>query len=240
MKAHDWFIEHRLDFVARALEPGDDRLFREHIARCEECRRATEATEHDLAWLPIGAGPVAPRPGFTRRVVQEVAHPTPAWRRWAGPTAAAAALILAAGLWRSGAGRAGQLEQALREANLALAATQDTLSVFRRAERILQASVEVDGRRGGLLIFADETTHRWKVVVHGIPRPAEGRYRFWFITADGMVHGAEIECDERTPAVLTLDMPEGARGIRGGALTLEPATGDPTKPRGRELAHLEL
>jgi hypothetical protein len=55
-----------------------------------------------------------------------------------------------------------------------------------------------------------------------------------------MVRGAEVQCDERTPGFVTLDMPPGAKLIKGGALTMEPMDGDPRVPRGKELAHLEL
>jgi hypothetical protein len=249
MKAHDWFIEHRLDYVARALDPADEALFRDHLARCQECAQAVEAARTDLSWLAMQARPVAPRPGFSRRVLDEVVGPRPAgWRRWGWPLAAAASLAAAAFLGTVAVRRGNQLTTVVAQRDsiisahlVQLAAARDTLSVLRSADRILQTSIEMNGRQGGMLIFADETSHRWKVVVHGIPSAPQGeRYTFWFITADGMVRGAELECDERTPGVVTLDMPPGARLIRGGALTVEPMDGDPAVPRGRELAHLEM
>jgi len=248
MRAHDWFIEHRPDFVAGALEPGDEALFRDHLARCADCRAAAETLTADLAWLPLAAAPVAPRPGFAQRVVREVAHPQPRRRPWIWPLATAASLLLALAVWRADAARIAALEEELAASAAALAAseatlvaTRDTLQVAFGADRVLQASIELGGMRGGLLILADETTHRWKVVVHGIPAaPADQRYTFWFITGDGMVHGAEVICDERNPAVLMLDMPAGAQLIKGGALTIEPRAGDLSVPRGTELAHLEM
>ena len=39
MTAHDWYIENRAGFVARSLEPGEERTFRDHLIRCEECSR---------------------------------------------------------------------------------------------------------------------------------------------------------------------------------------------------------
>jgi hypothetical protein len=234
MSAHDWFIEHRDEFAARLLDPDDNRLFRDHLVHCAECREQVAASERDQAWLPMDVEPVTPRPGFTRRVVTEITGPSrrPRWARMAG--IAAAVVILSAGFtWIVLRGRIGELERNL-------AAARDTLSVL-RAERILQAAIEMDGKHGGMLIFADETSHRWKVVVHGLPTPPAGEsYTFWFITADGMVRGATVICDERNPAVLTLDMPPGATGIRGGALTVEPAFGPAGVPRGKELAHLEM
>ena len=37
MNPHDWYVENRAAFVSRALEPDEERTFREHLARCEEC-----------------------------------------------------------------------------------------------------------------------------------------------------------------------------------------------------------
>jgi len=242
MTSHDWFIEHRPDYVARALAGADEALFREHLGRCEACRAAVAALEDELRWLPMGVAPVAPRPGFTHRVVNEVTRRrrvAPARLAW--PLATAAAVLLAVGLRWEGQARIAQLEQRLARESSALAAARDSLSTALGADLVLQAVIEYQGRRGGMMILGDEKTHRWKVVVHGIPAAPKGqRYTFWFITADGMIRGAEVECDENNPAVLVLDMPPGARLIRGGSLTVEPADGDRNVPRGMELAHLEL
>ena len=208
MRAHDWFTDHLTDYVARALEPGDEALFRDHLGRCPACREAVAQLELDLAWLPMAATPVPPRPGFVHRVVNLITHPASQRVTWYWPVITAASLLLAAGVWASSRSRIGQLERQLTEREASLAAARDTLTVALGPDRVLQATIEVEGRRGGFLILADETTHRWKVVVYGIPRAKLGeRYTFWFITGDGMVHGAEVDCDENTPAVLLLDMP---------------------------------
>jgi len=240
MKAHDWFIEHRTDYAARALESDDEGLFRDHLARCAECRAAIAELERDLAWLPMGVAPVPVRPWFTRSVVERILQSR--WRRrWVWPAVAAAAVVVAVGIWQRDQTRIAALVQELGARDAQLAATRDTLVAALGTDRVLQTSIELNGKRGGMLILADEATHRWKVVVHGIPAAREGeRYTFWFITADGMVRGAEVICDELRPAVLMLDMPPGARFVKGGSLTIEPKTGDLSVPRGRELAHLEL
>ena len=241
MKAHDWFVEHLPDYVSRTLEAGDEALFEDHLKRCADCRQALTRLESDLAWLPMGVTPVPPRPGFTRRVVDRITHPPRTRAAWLWPSLTAASLLLAVGIGRSGRVRIAELEALAGQQAAALTAARDSLSVALGPDRVLQATIEVEGRRGGLLILADETTHRWKVVVHGIPRARQGeRYTFWFITGDGMVHGAEVDCDENNPAVLLLDMPPGAPVIKGGALTIELQSADPSVPQGRELAHLEL
>ncbi len=248
MKAHDWFVEHRLDYVARALDPDDEALFRDHLARCDECRAAVGGADRDLRWLAMAPAPVAPRPGFSRRVMDSVAGPrVPAWRRWGWPVALAA--TLAAVLLGISNARMGVKLAALdasRDSMLisyrdTMMAVRDTLSVLRQANRVLQASITMDGKRGGITIFADETSHRWNVVVHGLPTAPSGeQYTFWFITGDGMVRGARLHMDGDKPWIATLGMPKGEPIIRGAALTVEPMEGDQDTPRGQMLAHLML
>jgi hypothetical protein len=241
MKAHDWFVDHRADYVARALEPGDDALFRDHLARCSECAAEIAAIERDLAWLPLAAQPVPPRPGFAQRVRDQIVRRPGRLSRWIWPAVAAAVALLALGLWRRDQGRILDLERQLAERSAELAGARDSLASAMGADQVVQAAIEQGGKRGGMLILADQATHRWKIVVHGIPAaPAGQRYTFWFITGDGMVRGAEVICDENNPAVIVLDMPRNARLIKGGSLTVEPMTGDASVPRGKEIAHLEL
>jgi hypothetical protein len=233
MTAHDWFVEHRTEYATRGLEPADEALYREHLERCEECRTAVGELERDLAWLPMAVAPVPPRPGFTGRVLRKVTGGG-ARRRWLAPAiAAAAGVALAVGTWAVESDHVRRLEGEI-------AAARDTLGLLRRANRIMQATIQMHGHTGGIVVFADEVTHRWRVTVHGLPAPAaDQRYVFWFVTGDGMVRGPEVPVDPERPATLTLGMPPGARLIKGCALTVEPMPGDST-PRGRELAHLEL
>jgi anti-sigma-K factor RskA len=247
MTTHDWFVEHRLEYAIRTLDAEDARNFGAHLVGCEECRQEVARIEGDIQWLPMGLPPAAPRPGLNRRIVKRVLQRERARRtHWQLPAAMAAAALLVLGGWYLGQSRAGALRRELESQRTAVAALQDTLSIMRQANRILQASVEVDGTKGGLLIFADEVTHRWNVVVHGLPpAPAGRRYQFWFIcgeSADSMVRGTEVPVDVRRPTIFATDMPEpqACRSVLGAALTEEPATGDQGPPRGRSLAHLML
>ena len=121
-----------------------------------------------------------------------------------------------------------------------MTALRDTLSVMRSAQRVLQASIDVGGRQGGLVIFADEASHRWKVVVHGLPPAPDGQsYQFWFVCPDGMVKGAEVSPVEGQPVILTLGMPADGSPVLGASLTME-ARGASGPPRGKELVHLDL
>jgi len=249
MTSHEWFVEHCTAFVTRSLETDEEHRFAEHLPRCEECREEVTRQERELAWLPLGVAPVAVRPGLQRKMSDRILG-TNRWRWNAMTTLAAAASILLAVL-AYGVGHSRQ-SQLLREENTLRSrlarseaegsALKDTLSIMRGATRVLQASFTMDNQEGGLLIFADARTHRWNVVVHGLP-PAgpEQVYQFWFIQKDGMVRGALIHPDSAGPTFMTMGMPPNGKDVVGAALTIEPVHGPAAeRPRGKELAHLML
>ncbi len=242
MTPHEWFVEHRVDYATRTLDAGEAATFEAHLVGCVECRREVERIEEELEWLPMGLPPSTPAPGLERRIVRHVLQGSRAGLpRWGMPAAMAAAALLAVGGWY--VGQAGSASH-----GAAAAALRDTLSIMRQANRILQASVEVDGTEGRLLIFADEVTHRWNVVVHGLPPAPEGRrYQFWFLcaqSADSMVRGSEVPVDSLRPTMFATDMPEqrACRSVIGAALTEEPMAGNGSggAPQGRKLAQLML
>ena len=239
MTAHDWFLEHRAGFVARSLDPGEERTFRDHLVRCEECSREIARLEGDLGWLAMGVMPVTPSAGFARRVATKVLDRPNRWRRQI-PLAAAATLALAAGAAALAARREGhglRAELLAREGRLA--ALEDTLSVLRRANNVLQTQISMNGHQGGLVIFQDAVSHRWCVVVHGLPpAPAGSKYQFWFITESGMVRSVEVNAETQRPAFMTLPMPGVPAPVMGAALTVEPMANHSNEPEGVTLAHL--
>ncbi|HET8624614.1 MAG TPA: anti-sigma factor [Gemmatimonadales bacterium] len=241
MTPHDWYVEHRTAWVARSLEPKEEQLFADHLRRCEECRVEIALLERDLGWLPMGATPSAPRPGLTREIADRVLRRRATWRHHAPALAAAAALVITAGLAGVEYRRRAAAEALLADRDRRLAALTDTLSVIRSAVRVVHHDISMDGHRGGLLIFLDETSHRWNVVVHGLPAPPPGSvYQFWFVTESGMVKSVELPMDGSRPAFATVPMPRKAATIMGAALTVEPMPAASDQPRGREIAHVNL
>jgi anti-sigma-K factor RskA len=239
---HDWFVEHRVEYATRILDDDDIATFEAHLVHCEECRREVSRIEADLAWLPMSLPPVAPRPGLRRRIIQHVLDDATAARpRWFLPAAFAASVLCAFAGWTAGRHRAQALEAEVVALENRTAALEDTLSVIRRAGRVLQANLEVGGRRGGLVIFADETTHRWSVVVHGLPPAPPGTgYQFWFICTDGMVRGSAMLDADTGSMMFTTGMPKTGGTVLGAALTMEPLDAASGPPRGKQLAHLML
>lgn len=242
MRAHEWFVEHRVDHAIRTLDPDDAATFEAHLPHCEECRREVARIAAELAWLPMGLAPAAPRPGFRRRIIHHVLEGRTRGRRaWLMPAALAASLLLAVGIWYAGSRRAAGLRDQLSLERTRVEALADTLSIMRGAGKVLQANVSLGGSDGGVVIFADETTHRWNVVVHGLPpAPLNDRYQFWFICADGMVRGGEVRLNEKGQMMFTTGMPETGGTVLGAALTIEPRQATTGPPQGRTLAHLML
>jgi hypothetical protein len=221
---------------------AEERSFLDHLGRCEECRSAVAGLERELAWLPMGTRPVRPRPGLRRQIVQQVLGEfRPRRSRWLLPRAVAAAAVLVVAVFHPDRREAQELRGVLSERSAELAALRDSLSVMQQAARVLQAQILMDGHEGGMLIFADTVSHRWNVVVHGLPPAPPGEtYQFWFIAADGMVRGATVTSDPSRPAFFTLEMPKEGGEVMGAALTMEPMNNQSAEPRGKELAHLML
>lgn len=245
MTTHEWFIEHRTAFVTRSLEPDEERSFREHLAGCGECRAELERIEGELAWLPMGVRPVIPRPGLTRALVDGAIGTRPRAPRWLAPVGIAAALLLAVGSF-GWARHSVELARARYERERTvllqeLAMARDTLGIIQTAAKVRHANIIMGKQEGGLVIFADEKTHRWNVVVYGLPVPVSGQVcQFWFITDTGMVRGVQVRIDRNSPAFMTLPMPPTGGKVMGAALTIEPAGSSMDRPQGTELAHLMM
>lgn len=239
MSTHDWYVENRAAFVARSLEGDEERVYRQHVLRCEECAAEVRKLERDLAWLPMGVQPVAPAPGFVRRVSAAVLDGPPRWRRWVPYLLAAAALFLAVGLVARAKAESTRMRALLADSETRMMALEDTLSVLRGAHQVLQIPISMEGKQGGLLIFRDAGSHRWCVIVHGLPpAPTGSVYQFWFITETGMVRSVEVKMDTSRPAFLTLPMPPVPAPVMGAALTVEPAISRSSEPQGPQLAHV--
>src|SRR5438309_4310667 len=142
MTAHDWYLENRVAFATRTLEPRDESIFANHLSRCEECRAAVAQVEGELAWLPMGVKPVAPRPGVTRKWLERVLYrPRARWWRWAAAIASAAVLALSLGGWTKARREIVELKTALASHRGRLVALTDSLSAILGAERVLQKTI---------------------------------------------------------------------------------------------------
>jgi len=240
MTAHAWYVENRAAFVTRTLEPGEERTFRDHLIRCEECTREVARLERELGWLAMGVAPVAPPPGFGRQLAGEILDRPSRWRRLLPLAVAAGLALVSLGISIEARSEGHELRARLASRESRLAALEDTLSVLRRANMVLQTQISMNGHeQGGLLIFQDAVSHRWAVIVHGLPpAPAGSKYQFWFITETGMVRSVQVKADTQRPAFMTLPMPGVAAPVMGAALTMEPMVDGSNEPKGVTLAHV--
>jgi hypothetical protein len=239
MNPHDWYVENRAAFVARSLEPDEERTYRDHLAHCDECAAEVKQLERDLAWLPMGVIPVAPAPGLPRRMASAILDRPGAWRRRLPYGLAAAAILVSVGLGVRDQAERIRLRSLLADSQSRMIALEDTVSVLRTARQVTQIPISMEGRQGGLLIFQDPISHRWCVIVHGLPPAPSGNiYQFWFITETGMVRSVEVNADPSRPAIFTLPMPPVRAPVMGAALTVEPAISRSSEPQGPQLAHV--
>jgi Anti-sigma-K factor rskA len=239
MNPHDWYVENRAAFVARSLERDEERTYHDHLAHCSECAAEVKKLERDLAWLPMGVMPVAPAPGLPRRMASAILDRTGAWRRHLPYGLAAAALLFSVGLGLRDRAEGTRLRSLLADSQSQMMALEDTVSILRTARQVTQIPISMDGRQGGLLIFQEPVSHRWCVIVHGLPPAPSGNvYQFWFITETGMVRSVEVKVDPSRPAIFTLPMPPVPAPVMGAALTVEPAVSQSSEPQGPQLAHV--
>lgn len=250
MTAHDWFIEHRTEYAAGTLSAAEMSAFAEHLTGCDACRVAVERAESELRWLPMGVAPVTPRPGLQRQILEHAVGRAPGrFRRWSLPIGIAASLMTGFAGWQLGRASAPQpiipqvasVPAPSADIDARLLALQDTVSIMRQAARVMQAKIMMHGQEGGMVIFDEPRTHRWNVVVHGLPAaPVDTGYQFWFICADGMVRGTRVSLNRTTPMLFTTGMPAPSCKVTGAALTMEPMQNADGPPQGKTLAHLML
>jgi len=241
MTAHDWYIENRIAFATRTLDAKEEALFAGHLGRCAECQQAVADLERELAWLPTGVTPVAPRPGLTRQVAQGVLEQRSRWWRWTAVFAAAAVLLFGLRGWADARSRISRLSGALATSQGQLSAIKDSLSAIVGAERVFQETVKREGFEGGFLIFYDHDTERWNVVVHDLPPAGVGEvYQLWFITNRGLRPGPELRVDGTRPTFLTLPAPDSSSSVVGALLSVGPRHGGADVSPGVELARVRF
>src|SRR5262249_2787521 len=130
-----------------------------------------------------------------------------------------------------------RLRSLLADSQNRMLALEDTVSILRTARQVTQIPISMEGRQGGLLIFQDPVSHRWCVIVHGLPPAPSGNvYQFWFITQAGMVRSVESNADASRTAIFTLPRPPVPAPVMGAALTVEAAISKASEPQGPQLA----
>lgn len=235
---HEWYEAHLEAYVLRALADDEQQAFDDHLSRCDRCRAEVAALEADLAPLAYGVRPVPVPPGLRKRIADAVLTertlvPSRGWTAAvAAPWLMAAAMVMvAAGMVARSTSRAAALQQSLATAEARATALADSLAAITRTTRVLQASFASQGREGGMVVLADEQSHRWRVVVHGPAAPDGMSYLVCFITPTGLVHAVTVG-KGGAPVSFTLGMPSDGTQVLGAALLLEKDQPPPGAPMG--------
>ena len=112
----------------------------------------------------MGAPPAATRPGLKRRLLEGAIGTQVRRSRWNSAWPAiiglAASLLLGLGLYERERARTETLARQVAQLDAALRGALDTLSIIRGASRVMPPSCTMVGNEGGMIIFADSTTHR--------------------------------------------------------------------------------
>ncbi|MFZ5816288.1 MAG: anti-sigma factor domain-containing protein [Bacillota bacterium] len=150
--------------------------FQEHLAHCAACRLKLAEVEESVDLLAYAAPQVAPPPDLKQRVVRgvaaEAARRRPAWRRFAAPVAAAAAVLaLALGTYST----------------VKLRSVQDRLAAYESMAPV-QRSVALTGTEqapaaaGRVVISREGDGTRVELQASGLPQLEPGQaYQLWLI-----------------------------------------------------------
>lgn len=203
-------------YALHALDHADERVYEEHLARCDECREEVASFDQTVALMAYDVDAPEPPAALKSRILERARAERPnvvsfrERRRWvfpvtAGLAAAAAAVALAFGLW------AASLSSRLDEA---------------RADRA--EVVPLTGANGSVVLMKDGQA---ALLLAGVEAAPEGKtYEAWVIE-DGTARRAGLFAGGgRTAIVLTRPVPEGAVV----AVTLERA-GGVDRPTGKPL-----
>lgn len=234
-----------------ALDGEDLAAFESHLPGCRACLAELKAHEAVAALVPLALTPVSPSLALRRRVLtrQEAttgASPTPR-RSWATPVAAAAALLLLAGLVVVRAQRdAARSEAAVARAEAARVAAELFVTrrdlaeavafraLVQRAEsRVTTLAGLATAPKARARVVFDPTTREAVLVASGLDPVPEGKaYEAWVIAGGAPVPAGVFSPDPQGRAVLKLPIVDATASATTFAVTLEPQAGTnaPTGP----------
>ncbi len=180
-------------YALDALDPGEEREYEAHLARCEQCRDDLVGFREAAAALAYAAEPASPPPALRGRILDSARadrpNVVPLRPRWAYPVAAVAAVAACAaigfGVWAASLhSQLGSRNEALRGVPLAGAA----------------GSVVVGGNGDAALVVAGLK-----------PAPAGKTYEAWVIEAGKASPAGLFQVEGSTVTLrLTRALPKGA------------------------------
>ena len=236
-----------------ALEPEEEQVFRQHLARCARCERDVEEHRSLLALLAGSVEPVEPPPGLwedIRAGLQPPARPsaTPhdgvaasvtslrAVRdrkaglssRWA-PLAAAAAMVVALGAWNLSL-QSDRSAEAERSGRLAVAVRELAQPDTRR--------VPLTADDGSLVAVAVVQDRSVSLVVDGLAPNDDGTsYVLWTQDEQGALRPVEaFDVSADVEVVPDLAVEQGTDAVAAFAVSREQGSTSPPQPLGPVVA----
>jgi anti-sigma-K factor RskA len=243
---HDEVGDQAALYVLGVLTSDETRVFEAHLAVCERCAAEVRALVPVVTALGHAVPPANPSPDVRRTLLARVGRTASPRGSWFGWLAAAAAMVLAAGLGSYAGqlrGRVSVLEARLHEAMLRADAserqTADARRVAVRAESYVAvlaapdlARIDLAGQPVAVRASARAFWSRSRGLVFtasNLPAPPSGRtYQLWVLTGQPAPISAGLMKPDANGRVSTIfDTPQDLPKPVAMAVTLEPEGGVP-------------
>lgn len=205
-------------YVLNSLEPEEEMMVREHIARCEDCRTEEQSLRYSHERLSdLASVAETPPPELKDRVLARL--PRRETRRTSLLLAAAAICVLAA-----------------------LGALFGSDLLTRDAASIALQPTEFAPQAGGeLRVQAEDSNLEAELEVWDLPHPTQNEYyELWFGKGEGRVSAGTFTVDNKGRGKLSMNVPRTTGDYQRVGITLEefpeePSMDSPTVVLGGEL-----
>lgn len=242
MNVHSRFAEDLALYALGTLE-GDERVeLEKHLKDCAECRHELEELRGDTSLLALAAsGPAPPQRARGRLMNALIREPRisleqPGARRiswWSqmGWVTAAAAVVIAAILWRTEAGlssRMATLQKEFNEQQTELQRAQEVTATLNATDalRVTIVPSSAAPQPQGRIIYVPSRSSLIFLANNLPPLPARRAYELWLIPRSGSpIPGGVFKPDAHgNVTVVNPRLPQGVE-TKTFAITVEPETG---------------
>jgi anti-sigma-K factor RskA len=249
MNVHSKFAEELALYALGTLETNEQVELEKHLKDCAECRHELEQLRGDAALLALSASGPAPPQRARARVMNAVAREPrmspvlPSRRRislWLqlGWVAAAAAIVIAAVLWRTDASlsrRMANLQKEFNEQQTLLQQAQEVTATLNATDalRVTIVPPRAAPQPQGRAIYVPSRSNLIFLANNLPALPARRAYELWLIPRSGSPIPAGVFKPDANGNVTVVNsrLPTGLE-TKTFAITVEPETGSqtPTSP----------
>ena len=242
MNVHSRFAEDLALYALGTLEGDEQVELEKHLKDCADCRQELEQLRGDAALLALSAsGPAPPQPARGRLMNAVTREPRisleqPSMRRmswWSqmGWVAAAAAMVIAAVLWRTDARlstRMASLQKEFNEQQIVLQRAQEVAATLTATDalRVTIVSPRATAQPQGRAIYVPSRSSLIFLANNMPALPAQRAYELWIIPNSGSPIAAGVFKPDAhgNATVVNSRLPQGVEA-KTFAITVEPDTG---------------